>query len=178
MAVSNLFMVIDLRPEEGSGDQPAGRRTDPNMAPHLLGDPSAASAMQCRHTLPNCNGEPPAFDCNADSQFFAAANTTTGESLLLEASSYGGPLPGLQWTAIGSGGDDVLDGAADSNFLTGGAGKDTFFLDGRGGAVTWSTVTDLEASEHVDLWGWQERSCSPAGDAAAIFRRRSPPRSS
>ncbi|AXS81505.1 hypothetical protein HYN24_10170 [Dechloromonas sp. HYN0024] len=57
--------------------------------------------------------------------------------------------------ADGAGGDDVLDGGIGSNFLTGGAGKDTFFLDGRGGSVTWSTITDFEAGDQVNIWGWQ-----------------------
>jgi len=55
----------------------------------------------------------------------------------------------------GGGGDDVLDGGTGSNFLTGGAGNDTFFVDGRGGGVTWSTVTDLERGEWVTAWGWR-----------------------
>ncbi len=52
-------------------------------------------------------------------------------------------------------GDDVIDGGSGSNFLTGGAGWDVFFLDGRGGHVTWSTVTDFTAGEEINLWGWQ-----------------------
>lgn len=56
----------------------------------------------------------------------------------------------------GGGGDDVLDGGLGSNYLTGGSGGDTFFVDGRGGGVTWSTVTDLEAGEWVTAWGWKE----------------------
>ncbi|MCW2240777.1 M10 family metallopeptidase [Azospirillum canadense] len=55
----------------------------------------------------------------------------------------------------GGAGDDVLDGGTESNFLTGGAGWDTFFVDGRGGGVTWSTVTDLEKGEWVTAWGWR-----------------------
>jgi len=52
-------------------------------------------------------------------------------------------------------GDDVIDGGTGSNFLTGGPGLDTFFLDGRGGGVTWSTITDWQAGEQLSLWGWQ-----------------------
>ena len=52
-------------------------------------------------------------------------------------------------------GDDVLDGGTGSNFLTGGRGWDTFFVDGRGGGPTWSTITDWEASEHLSIWGWR-----------------------
>ena len=56
----------------------------------------------------------------------------------------------------GQGGDDVLDGGTGSNFLTGGAGTDTFYVDGRGGAVTWSTVTDLQPNEWAIAWGWRD----------------------
>ena len=52
-------------------------------------------------------------------------------------------------------GDDVLDGGTGSNFLTGGAGWDTFFLDGRGGQVSWATITDWQGGEHLSLWGWR-----------------------
>jgi len=57
--------------------------------------------------------------------------------------------------ANGGAGDDVLDGGTGSNFLTGGGGDDTFFLDGRGGTVTWSTITDFSIDE-VNIWGWVE----------------------
>ncbi|NUB11748.1 hypothetical protein GAY28_02875 [Azospirillum brasilense] len=52
-------------------------------------------------------------------------------------------------------GDDVLDGGTGSNFLTGGAGIDTFFIDGRGGQVTWGTITDCQKGEMVTLWGYK-----------------------
>jgi len=52
-------------------------------------------------------------------------------------------------------GDDVIDGGTGSNFLTGGAGWDTFFLDGRGGTVTWGTITDWQAGEHLSVWGYR-----------------------
>jgi Ca2+-binding RTX toxin-like protein len=55
----------------------------------------------------------------------------------------------------GRGGDDVLDGGLGSNFMTGGTGEDTFFIDGRGAANTWSTITDLTTDDAVTLWGWQ-----------------------
>lgn len=55
--------------------------------------------------------------------------------------------------ADGGAGQDVLDGGTGSNFLTGGLGADTFFLDGRGGTVTWSTITDFDG-DSVNVWGW------------------------
>lgn len=57
--------------------------------------------------------------------------------------------------ANGGAGDDVLDGGIGSNFLVGGGGDDTFFLDGRSGVTTWSTITDFSDDE-VNIWGWQE----------------------
>lgn len=51
-------------------------------------------------------------------------------------------------------GDDVIDGGLGSNFLSGGAGADIFFLDGRGGGTTWSTITDWQAGEQLTIWGW------------------------
>jgi Ca2+-binding RTX toxin-like protein len=57
--------------------------------------------------------------------------------------------------ADGGEGDDVLDGGTGSNFLTGGGGDDTIFLDGRSGAITWSTITDFSGDE-VNIWGWVE----------------------
>ena len=57
--------------------------------------------------------------------------------------------------ANGSDGNDVLDGGTGSNFLTGGAGSDVFFLDGRSGQTTWSTITDWQAGEQLSLWGWK-----------------------
>jgi subtilisin family serine protease len=52
-------------------------------------------------------------------------------------------------------GDDVIDGGTGSNFLTGGPGRDVFFLDGRGGTITWSTITDWEKGEELSVWGWR-----------------------
>ncbi len=57
--------------------------------------------------------------------------------------------------ANGGAGRDVLDGGTGSNFLTGGADADTFFLDGRGGTTTWSTITDFDG-DSVNIWGWEE----------------------
>ncbi len=56
--------------------------------------------------------------------------------------------------ANGNFGDDVLDGGTGSNFLSGGGGNDTLFLDGRGGTITWSTITDFNSGDEVNIWGW------------------------
>lgn len=56
--------------------------------------------------------------------------------------------------ANGGAGQDVLDGGVGSNFLTGGSGADTFYLDGRSGTNTWSTITDFANEDSVNIWGW------------------------
>ena len=53
-----------------------------------------------------------------------------------------------------SSGQNVLDGGTGSNFLTGGTGNDTFFLDGRGGQVTWGTLVNFHAGDTATLWGF------------------------
>lgn len=105
-----------------------------------------------------------------------------GDNFLLTGTAYSGPVSYLKRQLIGSGdtevlggttandffnllggddaanaagGADVLDGGTGSNFLTGGAGNDVFFLDGRGGTVTWSTITDWGPGEQLSVWGWQ-----------------------
>ena len=59
-----------------------------------------------------------------------------------------------------SSGTNVLDGGTGSNFLTGAAGTDggadTFFVDGRGGGVTWSTVVNFHHGDAVTLFGFQD----------------------
>jgi Ca2+-binding RTX toxin-like protein len=55
-------------------------------------------------------------------------------------------------------GSNVLDGGAGSNFLVGASGADggtdTFFLDGRGSGVTWSTIVDFHPGDELTVWGF------------------------
>ena len=55
-------------------------------------------------------------------------------------------------------GSNVLDGGTGSNFLTGATGADggadTFFVDGRGGGVTWSTINNFHHGDAVALFGF------------------------
>lgn len=57
-----------------------------------------------------------------------------------------------------SSGQNVLDGGAGSNFLVGATGADggtdTFFVDGRGGAVTWSTIVNFHHGDAMTLFGF------------------------
>jgi hypothetical protein len=48
----------------------------------------------------------------------------------------------------------VLDGGTGSNFLTGGIGDDTFFVDDRGAAAPiWSTVNNFHPGDAATIWG-------------------------
>lgn len=57
-----------------------------------------------------------------------------------------------------SSGSNVLDGGLGSNFLVGAdgmdGGADTFFVDGRGGGVTWSTVSNFHHGDAATIWGF------------------------
>ena len=59
-----------------------------------------------------------------------------------------------------SNGTNVLDGGTGSNFLSGGTGADggtdTFFVDGRGGGVTWSTVVNFHHGDAVTVFGFRD----------------------
>ena len=56
-------------------------------------------------------------------------------------------------------GHNVLDGGTGSNFLVGGTGAgggtDTFFVDGRSGGNTWSTIVNFHHGDTLNLWGFQ-----------------------
>lgn len=113
---------------------------------------------------------------------FQAWNEAAGAFVPLTPQPYAGPVQHLDWQFIGTGagenlagsggndfinaaggddavnggaGDDVLDGGTGSNFLQGGPGNDIFFVDGRGGQTSWSTIVDFEPGEQVSIWGWQ-----------------------
>ncbi len=55
-------------------------------------------------------------------------------------------------------GSNVLDGGQGSNFLTGATGADggtdTFYVDGRSGGTTWSTINNFHHGDVITLWGF------------------------
>ena len=57
------------------------------------------------------------------------------------------------------GGSNVLDGGGGSNFLVGGngadKGADTFFVDSRGGVVTWSTIVNFHPGDMATIFGFR-----------------------
>lgn len=116
--------------------------------------------------------------------YIAINNISLGIGGIQPMSPYAGPVPGLQWQFISSAGtsdlnlatatpntfikgnsgndaisvysgNNVLDGGTGSNFLVGGTGSDTFFVDARAAAVTWSTFVHFHSGDSGTLWGWQ-----------------------
>ncbi len=73
-----------------------------------------------------------------------------------------------------SSGQNVLDGGTGSNFLSGGTGNDTFFVDGRGGQVTWGTLVNFHPGDQATLWGFNPavstRVWSATAEGAAGFQ--------
>ncbi len=52
------------------------------------------------------------------------------------------------------GGRNVVDAGPGSNFVVGGTGDDTFFLDGTHGAVTWDTIQGFHPGDMMTLFGF------------------------
>lgn len=113
---------------------------------------------------------------------FATTNVTLDVSQVVIGSVYTGPLPYLRYEYIYHGpdklnvatsqsnvfihagpqddaiavasGQNVLDGGPGSNFLYGGKGNDTFFVDIRNVADdVWSTVAGFHAGDAATVWG-------------------------
>lgn len=84
--------------------------------------------------------------------------------------------PGADALAANSG-SNVLDGNYGSNFLVGASGadggKDTFFVDGRGDATTWSTAVNFHHGDSVTIWGFNENQSTfdwTANDGASGYQ--------
>ncbi len=115
---------------------------------------------------------------------FLVSDQTSGGAWQSQGTPYSGPVAGLTSDIIiatadninvkaaipnvfihtGSGedaidvsavnGNNVLDGSTGSNFLVGGTGNDTFFVDDRGTpAAIWSTVVNFHAGDDATVWG-------------------------
>ncbi len=115
---------------------------------------------------------------------FQLTDSTTGVSSTAAGEVYSGPVVGLQFQYItvtpdnlniaatvpntfvhaGSGndaidvsrvsGNNVLDGSTGSNFLVGGAGNDTFFVDDRTATTDiWSTVVNFHSGDATTIFG-------------------------
>lgn len=142
------------------------------------------------------------FSSPVASAGLVAVNPTTGVAAPGAAQTYSGPVMGVQhefiavtpqtlnislstdnWFVRGGngadaiavhGGTNVLDGGAGSNFLTGGNGFDTFFVDDRNaGADIWSTVVGFHLGDAATIWGVTAQNFNLAwvnGQGAAGFQ--------
>ena len=82
----------------------------------------------------------------------AVAISASAPNVFLHGGSAGDAL------AVSSG-QNVLDGGGGSNFLVGGTGagsQDTFFLDGRGGVETWSTIVNFHQGDQATIFGFHK----------------------
>jgi len=126
----------------------------------------------------------PSQPLQAHSGNFAVADQTTGQQSFLAGDKYIGPVPGLDQQLIlvtpdnvnisatipnvflhsGGGsdalnvssvnGNNILDGSTGSNFLVGGTGRDTFFLDDRNLTMdVFSTVVGFHSGDNVTIFG-------------------------
>ena len=115
---------------------------------------------------------------------FSVLDTTTNTPLQTNGTPYSGPVAGLQEEFIDgagdnlnvtanvpnvfihtgsgedaidvshAGGSNVLDGSTGSNFLVGGSGDDTFYVDDRSpSGDTWSTVANFHAGDAATIFG-------------------------
>jgi hypothetical protein len=125
---------------------------------------------------------PPGADPPSGSGSVVVLDATTGVQMSAPGSPYTGPVAGLQQQYINltsdnlniaastpgwfihsgagmdaisvSSGTNVLDGGTNSNFLAGGSGTDTFYVDDRNpSADIWSTVENMHAGDAATVWG-------------------------
>jgi hypothetical protein len=115
---------------------------------------------------------------------FLIANQSSGQAGVDDGTPYSGPVAGLTQQLMlggpnnmnvtsfaansfihtgagndaidvsGVGGTNVLDGSTGSNFLTGGSGADTFYVDDRNAAsAIWSTIAGFHSGDNATIWG-------------------------
>ena len=173
----NLSTKLPLTVEQDSGSVGLYfNENDPSGTMLPMGPPSA--------TLPNPPFIPPATPPNFD-----ITDTTTGQSGTSAGETYTGPVPGLTNDIIiatsdninvdptipntfihtgkgmdgidvsGVNGNNVLDGSTGTNFLTGGRGDDTFYVDARNLTQdVFDTINGFHSGDAATIWG------IPSGD--------------
>jgi len=65
----------------------------------------------------------------------------------ITANIYAGPVDFLNNQMLGNASSDIFNGSS---------GADTFFIDKRSGSITWSTITDFDPEDSVNILGWQQ----------------------
>ncbi len=149
-----------------------------------ISDTDTAGASATNSTTTVVASAPGSVPNSSPATQFAITDTTSNASSSAAGTAYSGPVAGLEWEYIttttdslniaatapntfihtGSGndaldvsrvnGNNVLDGGTGSNFLVGGSGDDTFFVDDRGPAADiWDTVTNFHSGDAATIWG-------------------------
>jgi hypothetical protein len=116
--------------------------------------------------------------------YFVVNDTTAHTTNVVAGTPYSGPVAGIDYQYInitpdnlnitasvpnvfihsgagmdalsvaGVNGNNILDGSTNSNFLVGGSGDDTFFLDDRNAsAPIFSTIVNFHAGDTATVWG-------------------------
>ena len=115
---------------------------------------------------------------------FTITDQTTDQQTFASGDPYIGPVAGIDWELIhitpdninitshkpnsfihtgdgqdgidvsAAGGNNIIDAGTNSNFLTGGSGNDTFYLDDRNPTSNiWSTIQNFHLGDHATIWG-------------------------
>nr|WP_294504209.1 NF038122 family metalloprotease [uncultured Rhodopila sp.] len=115
---------------------------------------------------------------------FVVTDTTTNTTSAASGTPYAGPVAGIDYQYINitpdnlnitssvpnvfihsgagmdglnvaaAGGNNILDGSTNSNFLIGGKGNDTFYLDDRNAASPiFSTIVNFHSGDSATVWG-------------------------
>jgi hypothetical protein len=145
------------------------------------GSPGTVSATDLR--VMDILGWTPAAAQQAN---FTIADLTTSATVTLPGDPYAGPVSGLEHQYVNitpdnlniasltpnafihsgfgtdginvsqANGNNILDGSAGSNFLIGGTGTDTFYMDDREPtSPVFSTIVNFHAGDNATVWGCQ-----------------------
>ncbi len=127
----------------------------------LLESPAAPDAMQYTDVTTGTAGQDPGTRYSGPVDYLQWQYIWSGPGAVAIAANApntflkGGPAgDALLVTA----GNNVLDGGGGSNFLIGATGADggfdTFFVDGRGGVETWSTIVNFHQGDQATIFGF------------------------
>ncbi len=143
--VENPITPVDITAMDAIGFSVAGNDTPPS-ASFLVTDTSAGSsyaASGVTYIGPVSGLQTQYINTTADSLSIAA----TSPDVFIHSGAGVDALVALS-------GINVLDGGTNSNFLVGGSGTDTFFVDDRSPAADiWSTVADFRGGDAATVWG-------------------------
>lgn len=127
----------------------------------LLESPAAPGAMQYTDATTGAAGQDPGTRYSGPVDYLQWQFLWSGAGAVAIAANApntflkGGPAGDA---LLATAGNNVLDGGGGSNFLVGATGADggfdTFFVDGRGGVETWSTIVNFHQGDQATIFGF------------------------